>query len=292
MSIFNFFKRQSDRSVDVAPVVQRMFDEAGIAPQCPEEGVFMTVVDGVHCSFNTVLKCDAKEPDRLFVYSPFPLPVPEHVAGLVSYELKRLNKNNQYRSEITVQENDGEYSIFAFTDSKFDKVPSTSDVRDLMIHTIDLMDNENFCSLMCAIMGYATYEELEKVMLDKARVEGREADIQVPDGYSLLPEKAEGLTSPRLAGRLLTYSVHIIVSTISKERAEKILAAQTPLMQIMQEAYNVADDAQRDILRKLSYLMLYQRTDSDDDNDSLLGRLEASGIIERDPYLLLENGSR
>ena len=63
-------------------------------------------------------------------------------------------------------------------------------------------------------------------------------------------------------------------------------------MQIMQEAYNVADDAQRDILRKLSYLMLYQRTDSDDDNDSLLGRLEASGIIERDPYLLLENGSR
>ena len=104
MRILNFFRRQSNSPIDVAQTIQQMFDEAGITPQCPDKGVFMTVIDGVHCSFNTVLKCNEKEPDRLFVYSPFPVPVPRHVAVLVSHELNRLNENNQYQSEITIQE--------------------------------------------------------------------------------------------------------------------------------------------------------------------------------------------
>lgn len=177
--ILNFFKRQDD----VAHIVLQMFDEASISPQYPDNGVFMTVIDGVHCSFNTVLKCDQREPVRLFIYSPFPVPVPRHVVGLVSHELNLLNENNQYQSEITIQEKNGEYSIFSFTDYTFDAVPSTSEVRDLMIHTIDLMDNENFRSLMCAIMEYATYDELEKMMLESARVERNEAEIQMTDVY-------------------------------------------------------------------------------------------------------------
>lgn len=56
---------------------------------------------------------------------------------------------------------------------------------------------------------------------------------------------------------------------------------------IMQEAYNVADDVERDILRKLRYLALYKRTDSDDDSDSMLGRLETISMIEKDMYSLL-----
>ena len=287
MSILNFFKRQSKNGDDVAHIVQQMFDEAGISPQCPDSGLFMTVIDGVHCSFNTVLKCNEKEPDRLFVYSPFPVPVPRHVAVLVSHELNRLNENNQYQSEITIQEKDREYSIFSFTDHTFDAVPSTSEVRDLMIHTIDLMDNENFRSLMCAIMGYATYDELEKVMLESAHVERNEAEIQMTDGYYLLNDKSVGVSSPRYAGRLLMFSIHIIESRISEERAQQLLADQIPLLLIMQEAYNVADDTQRDILRKLRYLMLFKKTDSDNDNDSILGRLEAFGMIIQDPYSLL-----
>lgn len=287
MGILNFFKRQSKNGDDVAHIVQQMFDEAGISPQYPDNGVFMTVIDGVHCSFNTVLKCDEREPGRLFIYSPFPVPVPRNVVGLVSHELNRLNENNQYQSEITIQEKNGEYSIFSFTDYTFDAVPSTSEVRDLMIHTIDLMDNENFRSLMCAIMGYATYGELEKMMLESARVERNEAEIQMTDVYCLLNDKSDGVTSPRYAGRLLMYSIHIIESNISKERAQQLLSDQIPLLLIMQEAYNVADDTQRDILRKLRYLMLCKKTDSDNDNDSILGRLEAFGMIIQDPYSLL-----
>ncbi len=100
-----------------------------------------------------------------------------------------------------------------------------------------------------------------------------------------LNDKSDGVTSPRYAGRLLMYSIHIIESNISKERAQQLLTDQIPLLLIMQEAYNVADDTQRDILRKLRYLMLCKKTDSD--NDNIPGRLEAFGMIIQDPYSLL-----
>ena len=100
-----------------------------------------------------------------------------------------------------------------------------------------------------------------------------------------LNDKSDGVTSPRYVGRLLMYSIHIIESNLSKERAQQLLTDQIPLLLIMQEAYNVADDTQRDILRKLRYLMLCKKTDSD--NDNIPGRLEAFGMIIQDPYSLL-----
>ncbi len=83
------------------------------------------------------------------------------------------------------------------------------------------------------------------------------------------------------------FSVHIIENRISQERVHQLLDKQTPLPLIMQEAYNVADDVERDILRKLRYLTQYRKTDSDNDNDSILGRLEAIAMIERDKSSLL-----
>ena len=70
------------------------------------------------------------------------------------------------------------------------------------------------------------------------------------------------------------------------ERSLQLLNEQTPLSKIIQEAYNVADDIERDILRKLKYLALCKRTDSDNDSDSILGRLEAISMIEEDKYSL------
>ena len=151
-----------------------------------------------------------------------------------------------------------------------------------MIHTIDVMDNENLRSLVCTIMGYATYDELEKAMISNAQVEGNQANIQMQDGYCTLQDKSDGVTSPRYHGRLLMLAIHIIKNRISQERAQQLLNEQTPLLMIMQEAYNVADDVERDILRKLRYLALYKRTDSDNDSDSMLGRLEAIPMIEKD----------
>lgn len=289
MGLFDRFRKKSQLEVrtNVTDIVQQMFDEDGISPQCPNKNVFLTVIDGVHCSFKTILKCDEENPNKLFIYAPFPIPVPKHIAGLIPHELNRLNENNQYKSEITIQENRDEYSIFAFTDCEFEKTPSTDEIKDLMIHTIDVMDNENFRSLVCTIMGYATYDELEKAMICNAQVEGNQANIQMQDGYCTLQDKSDGVTSPRYYGRLLMLAIHIIENRISQERAQQLLNEQTPLLMIMQEAYNVADDVERDILRKLRYLALYKRTDSDDDSDSMLGRLETISMIEKDMYSLL-----
>lgn len=289
MGLFDRFRKKSQLEVrtNVTDIVQQMFDEDGISPQCPNKNVFLTVIDGVHCSFKTILKCDEENPNKLFIYAPFPVPVPKHIVSLIPHELNRLNENNQYKSEITIQENGDEYSIFAFTDCEFEKTPSTDEIKDLMIHTIDVMDNENFRSLVCAIMGYATYDELEKAMISNAQIKGNEANISMVDGYCTLQDKSDGVTSPRYYGRLLMLAIHIIENRISQERAQQLLNEQTPLLMIMQKAYNVADDVERDILRKLRYLALYKRTDSDDDSDSMLGRLEAISMIEKDMYSLL-----
>ena len=290
MGIIDIFRNIQHKKSEykVAAIVKQMFDEAGISPQCPDKNVFLTVIDGVHCSFRTILKCDEENPNKLFIYAPFPIPVPKHIAGLIPHELNRLNESNQYKSEITIQENGDEYSIFAFTDCAFEKAPSTDEIKDLMIHTIDVMDNENFRSLVCAIMGYATYDELEKAMISNAQIKGNEANISMADGYRVLQDKSNGVTSPRYAGRLLMFSTHIIEQIISQERAKQLLDEQTPLLLIMQEAYNVADDIERDILRKLLYLVRYKKSDSDNDADSIFGRLEAISMIENDKYSLID----
>lgn len=292
MGLFDILKRQkqtqSKELFAVEPIVKQMFDEAGITPQCLDKNVFLTVIDGVHCSFKTILKCDEKNPNKLFIYAPFPVPVPKHIAGLIPHELNRLNENNKYKSKITIQENGDEYSIFAFTDCAFEKAPSTDEIKDLMIHTIDVMDNENFRSLVCAIMGYATYDELEKAMISNAQINGNEANISMADGYCVLQDKSNGVTSPRYAGRLLMFSTHIIEQIISQERAKQLLDEQTPLLLIMQEAYNVADDIERDILRKLLYLVRHKKSDSDNDTDTIMGRLEAISMIENDKCSLID----
>ena len=85
MGLFDRFREKSLLEVrtNVTDIVQQMFDEAGITPQRPDKNVFLTVIDGVHCSFKTILKCDEENPNKLFIYAPFPVPVPKHIAGLI-----------------------------------------------------------------------------------------------------------------------------------------------------------------------------------------------------------------
>ena len=59
---------------------------------------------------------------------------------------------------------------------------------------------------------------------------------------------------------------------------------------MIQMAYDLANkDEQRDVIRKLFYLMreMQIRTDHDNNHDSILGRLEAVVLIHTDIYSLL-----
>ena len=92
-----------DNVLRLSSIVRQMFEEAGIAPQCPDKNSFLTVIGGVHCRFRTILRCEEKNPARLSIHASFPIPVPEHIAGVVQHELIRLNVNNKYQSKITMQ---------------------------------------------------------------------------------------------------------------------------------------------------------------------------------------------
>ena len=142
-----------------------------------------------------------------------------------------------------------------------------------------------FCA--SAIMGYATYDELKNEMKDNATADGSELTISMTDGYIPLLKQCN-LSSPRLGGRILTLATHIIEERKGKEFVTQLLEWQTPFGEIIQTAYDFTNnDVQRDVMRKLLYLMKEKRTDHDNDNDSMLGRIEALALINTDIYSLL-----
>lgn len=273
----------------MAAVVRKMFDEMGVKPECPEENVFLTSIDGAYCRFITMLSCT--DDNRLLIFARFPIPVPEHVTVAIALELVRLNGINRHKSGTIVQEND---NLFAVNEFKFDSAPTTSEIKNLILRTIDLINEDSFRALICAIMGFETYEELVRVMTSNASVDGDEAKIQMQDGYRALNDRSDGISSSRYAGRLLMLSIDIIEKKISPETARHLLDEQTALPSIVQKAYNVADYIERDILRKLIYLVLSKEENSHNDggDDSILGRLEAIGMIEKDKYSLLYGTSQ
>ncbi len=48
-------------------------------------------------SFKTILKNDEDNPNKFFIYAPFPNSVPKHITGLIPNELNRLNESNNYK---------------------------------------------------------------------------------------------------------------------------------------------------------------------------------------------------
>lgn len=108
------------------------------------------------------------------------------------------------------------------------------------------------------------------------------------DGYNPLLDNAKNMTKARYSGRLLMLSIHIIENKISQQRAQELLRGQIPLSNIIQEAYNIANDIERDVIRKLLYLTLTKAMNIGSDNDSLLGRLEAIARIAKNIYSLLD----
>ncbi len=280
MKIFDFFRKkqpQSDNSFDVAEIVQSMFDEAGINPN-RQDNMFMAVIDGVHCSFQTVLSCDKHS---LIIYSPFAIPVPKHVSLSVYHEVERLNGLSE-KAKIIIKETKDGCSLASMTNVEFEKAPTISEIRQLMIHNIDLMDNDKFRSLTCSIFGYASYDDIQKKMVESAVVKNEESNkvlTSLTDGYTDTLKQSGNVSSPRLIGRLTVVTRQII------ER-ESIEEYQVSLDKQVQTAYNVATEIERDIIRKMRYLIATKTTENDNDAEIWLGKMD--GADYKDLYCLLK----
>ena len=300
MGIFNFFKGKKqgndeksvasrgdvEKGMSLAECVELMFRNAGIRPHI-DGSKYLAEVQARHCVFTPVL---VVEGNRLIIMVRFPAPVPEQFAYSVNYEVERIN--GMYRNvEVTLSHNDdGDFTIYSMIIKEYDSVSAeTADkIRILMLCAVDAIDEDNFKSLMCSLIGHRDYSELEARMIEGSTVSGEgEVHGQIPGGYVPLLKESGDISCPRFLGRLLVYATDIIEKKISKEVASDLLTRQTPFDEIVQRAYDVADENERDLLRKLRYLGKAKATDHDDDNDFMIGRLEALGMIQGNPWALL-----
>ena len=254
----NLFKKKpsSDFSgsgtVDVASCIQKMFDDYGIIP-VRQDNMFLTVVEGTDACFKTVLN-DIGD-NSILVYAPFPIAVPEHAALPAMYELNRLNELSAEARLSMKEKDDGTFSISATLQHRFDKIPDSEEIKGLMLSDIAIMDEGNFASLASAIFGFQTYAEVMEVMQRNAQVSGENANIEMKDGYIPLLETGQDLSSHRYGGRLPMFAAHIVEAKISAAAAQDMLNASVPFDQLIQKAYNLADEQERDSIRKLLFLM-------------------------------------
>ena len=59
-------------------------------------------------------------------------------------------------------------------------------------------------------------------MISNAQVEESQANIHMQDGYCVLRDRTNGVTSSRYAGRLLMFSIHSANSSISYDIRDQI----------------------------------------------------------------------
>ncbi len=299
MGIFNLFKGKKqendepnagsrgdvEKKMSLAECVELMFRNAGIRPHI-DGNQYLAEVQARHCVFTPVL---VAEGNKLIIMVRFPAPVPEQFAYSVNYEVKRID--GMYRdAEVSLTQNeDGEFSIYSMIIKEYDSVSAgtADEIKSLMLHAVDVIDEDNFRSLLCSLIGHRNYSELEARMIEGNTAGGGEVRAQIPGGYAPLLKESGDISCPRFLGRLLVYATDIIEKKISKDVASDLLTKQTPFDEIVQRAYDVADETERDLLRKLRYLGKAKATDHDDDNDFMIGRLEALGMIQGNPWALL-----
>lgn len=290
MKIFNFLRRFGKR-LTLEDCIAKMFDTAGITPS-RDGSKFHTKVQGKHCPFDVGL--DRGDGNKLVVCVPFLLPIDKKLANVANYEVERISKEAFEKFPGTVlhlDANDNGYKLFAITIKPFAKLSADTpdEIRKAMIQTVDILDDKNFESLMAALMGYESYEEIKKNMQMKS-VDGPKVSIQLRDGYRELLGKTPDLSNARYLGRLMAYATHIMTKQDNEEFLNRaVVALQNSFDGFIQEIYNVAADGERDLMRKLRYLGAVKNVAAGEEEDFALGRNEAKKYLETsaDPWQLL-----
>lgn len=286
MGLLDIFRRKtcdSAKKITLEDCVVKMFESAGIVPD-RRGNMFHTEVQGKYCAYNVGLNCDAG--NKLIVYVPFFLPVGKDVAFAANYEVERISKEVSGKFPGTIvylAENDKEYKLTAITIKTFGELSDSTplEIRQAMIHAVDAIDDKNFASLTAAIVGYESYEELQGNM-KAASADGKNVAIQLKDGYRELLGKVPDLDNSRYLGRLMAYATHIMMA---KDNDELVNRAAGTLKEsfdgFIQEIYNVADEKERNLIRKLRFLgTVKTKNNSGAEDDFVVGRNEAKSYLD------------
>ena len=296
MGLFEFFKNKgkgTQKGLTLEECIVKMFASAGIVPN-QEGNKFATVVEGKHCVFNVALT--SMDGNRLLVYVPFPIPVDANVAFAANYEVKRISKCSTDRfpgTNIYLTEKDEGYKIAVATIKDFDVLSENTPngIQETMIHTVDVVDDKNFASLAAAIFGYKSYEDVKMNMQAKSTGENN-VSIKLKDGYNEVLGDAPNLSNSRFAGRLMACAMNIIAKKGNDEISEQATEAiQKSFDSYIQIAYDIANEEERDLIRKLRYLAKAKNKDDTDENDFVQGKMEGLVICNDNPWdLVYEEG--
>lgn len=296
MGLFEFFKNKGkgpQKGLTLEECIVKMFASAGIVPN-QEGNKFATVVEGKHCVFNVALT--SMDGNRLLVYVPFPIPVDANVAFAANYEVKRISKCSTDRfpgTNIYLTEKDEGYKIAVATIKDFDVLSENTpaEIQETMIHTVDVVDDKNFASLAAAIFGYKSYEDVKMNMQAKSTGENN-VSIKLKDGYNEVLGDAPNLSNSRFAGRLMACAMNFIAKKGNDEILEQATEAiQKSFDSYVQIAYDIANEEERDLIRKLRYLAKAKNKDDTDENDFVQGKMEGLVICNDNPWdLVYEEG--
>ena len=296
MGLFDFFKnkgKDTQKGVTLEECIVKMFASSGINPN-RDENKFATEVEGKHCVFNVALT--SMDGNRLLVYVPFPIPVDANVAFAANYEVKRISKCSTDElpgTNIYLTEKDEGYKIAVATVKDFDVLSENTpnEIQKTMIHTVDVVDDKNFASLAAAIFGYESYEEAKMNMHAKS-TGGNNVSIKLKDGYNEVLGDAPNLSNSRFAGRLMACAMNIIAKKGNDEISEQATEAiQKSFDSYIQIAYDIANEEERDLIRKLRYLAKAKNKDDTDENDFVQGKMEGLVICNDNPWdLVYEEG--
>ena len=292
MGLFDFFKHignGTQKKLTLEDCIAKMFSSSGIEPN-REGNKFATVVEGKHCVFNVALT--SMDGNRLLVYVPFPIPIDANVAFAANYEVKRIGKEAAGvlpEAQVYLSEKEDGYNIIVTTVKEFEELSdNTSDeIRNLMIRSVDILDDKNFESLAAAIFGYESYEEAKMNMHAKS-TGGNNVSIKLKDGYNEVLGDAPNLSNSRFAGRLMGYAVNII----AKKGNDEVLglAIETSIETFdnyIQLAYDIANEEERDLMRKLRSLVKAKNEGEINEDDFLQGKMEGVVISNGNPWDLL-----
>ena len=117
---------------------------------------------------------------------------------------------------------------------------------------------------------------------------GNNVSIQLKDGYHELLDKTPDLSNSRYGGRLMAYAIHIINKNDGNEVAERATEAlQNSFDSFVQVVYDIADEEERDLMRKLRFLAKAKNEDDTNDDDFVQGKMEGLIICNSNPWDLL-----
>ena len=295
MGIFYKFKHKDDNhrnGTSLEDCIVKMFASAGMEPY-RDGNKFSAVVLGKHYAFIVTISC--MEGNRLLIYVRFPIPVKENVAFAANYEVKRIAKEAAGilpEAQISLSKKNVGYKITVETVKEFEELSDETpdEIRKLMTNSVEILDGKNFKSLASAILGYESYEEAKNMPVEYA---GRNFEaIQYKDGYHEFLDDVPNLSNSRFAGRLMAYAVNIIFKKGNVEIVEQATEAiQESFDSYIQIAYDIANEEERDLIRKLRYLAKAKNKDDTDENDFVQGKMEGLVICNDNPWdLVYEEG--